>query len=65
MIIRNLGCPASIADTVAAFCPLRSLNAAGNNPRLLGDYWFFAGRRGGNVVYVAGAGGLACGANLA
>src|SRR6185436_18975237 len=40
VLIRHWGCPASIANTVAAFCPLHSLTAAGNNPRLLGDYWF-------------------------
>src|SRR6266542_3029691 len=40
VLIRKLGCPASVADTIAAFCPFRSLIAAGNNPRLLGDYWF-------------------------
>ena len=38
--MRSFGCPASVADTVAAFCPLRTLIAAGNSPRLLSDYWF-------------------------
>jgi ABC-type transport system involved in cytochrome c biogenesis permease component len=39
-LIRHWGYPAFVADTVAAFCPFRSLLAAGNAPRLLGDYWF-------------------------
>jgi len=53
-ILRNLGCPAFVADTVAAFCPLRTLIAADKGPGFPGDYWFSLGAvSGGSCAWLA------------